>query len=319
MSTITKLLSFKKYIVLNKDLISILGLQEAMMIGELCSIENFAEEQNLLEDGWFFAKVDKIQKDTSFSEYVQNRIISTLKELDIIDIKYQGMPRTRYIKLNEDTLEKILVKPTEFSRDQKIKSLDDSGKETEKLGGLETEKFGDYIIYNNNKYNNNKYMITEPTTMESSNKNATKILENKNTKNNQEESTHAPVQAPKVGKPVIKAGLTVPKYVLSRLDNLNVSNEAKEKLKQYCLFLKDVHSYKEETIWKRIQEVCNVSHNYDTVIMQVVDYNIDKGSYVVWTPGDMKSLLARGCTQQSVVSQPTEITQEEWNNMEEIW
>ena len=108
MNGISKLLSTDGFIQVNKTLIKKAGLHEAILIGELCAEYNYWEEQNLLEDGFFYSTRDNIEENTGLSEHYQRKALSTLYELGIILIEKRGLPAKNYYKINFDALLSIL-------------------------------------------------------------------------------------------------------------------------------------------------------------------------------------------------------------------
>lgn len=99
--SILSILSSSNYIVVNKDLIQSLGLESAVIFGVLASEADYWQKENRLDDGFFFCTVKKIREITSLSEHVQRQAIVKLQKMKLIDVKYQGLPKTRYFKVNE--------------------------------------------------------------------------------------------------------------------------------------------------------------------------------------------------------------------------
>lgn len=139
---VLQLIANRNYIILNKDLIKIIGLEEAILLGELASEYDYWEKQNTLEDGYFYSTIENVQINTTLSDYQQRRVLKKLQELGLVDVQVRGIPAKRYIKISEEQVLKLF--DIQFSKNltsssQKIKELD-----IKKLKG------------NNNKYNNNK-------------------------------------------------------------------------------------------------------------------------------------------------------------------
>ena len=99
--SILSILSSSNYIVVNKDLIKSLGLESAVIFGVLASEADYWQKENRLDDGFFFCTVEKIRAITSLSEHVQRQAIVKLQKMKLIDVKYKGLPKTRYFKINE--------------------------------------------------------------------------------------------------------------------------------------------------------------------------------------------------------------------------
>lgn len=142
--SILSLISSRNFIALNKDLIKIFGLEEAIMIGELCSEADYWEKEEKLIDGYFFSTVENVQQNTTLSEHKQRKAINNLKNKNIIDIQIKGLPAKRYIKINKEALIKLLFASDNIQKNLRTSSLNFKELDAEKLRR------------NNNIYNNNK-------------------------------------------------------------------------------------------------------------------------------------------------------------------
>ena len=105
---LASLLASSKYIIVNKDLIQILGLNEAIILGELCSEYSYWEKHNKLENGFFYSTRENIFNNTGISSYYQRKAIAKLVQKKIIIEKYEGIPQKRWYTLNFDKLYEIL-------------------------------------------------------------------------------------------------------------------------------------------------------------------------------------------------------------------
>lgn len=105
---ILNLLANDNYIIVNKDLIRKIGLNEAVLIGELASEYKSWRKKEKLVDDMFYSTIENIEENTGLNEYHQRKIINNLIKLDLIECKVKGMPATRYIKLKQENIAKIL-------------------------------------------------------------------------------------------------------------------------------------------------------------------------------------------------------------------
>lgn len=96
------------YIIVNKDLIRKIGLNEAVLIGELASEYKSWRKKEKLVDDMFYSTIENIEVNTGLNEYHQRKIINNLIKLDLIECKVKGMPATRYIKLKQENIAKML-------------------------------------------------------------------------------------------------------------------------------------------------------------------------------------------------------------------
>lgn len=146
---ILQLLASRNYIVVNKELIKIIGLEESIILGELASEYNYYLDRNELEDGYFYSTIENIENNTGLNEYKQRKAMNSLKNKEIVEIKIKGIPAKRYIKLNENQVIGILN--NKFQNNLRTSSLNFKELELKNLKGNNN-------IINNNK-NNNKYNI----------------------------------------------------------------------------------------------------------------------------------------------------------------
>ena len=124
--TILNLISNNNFITLNKDLIKAIGLEEAILLGELASEYDYWKKQELLENGYFYSTIENIEEHTTLSEYKQRKALNSLKDQGLIDIKIKGLPAKRFIKINEEqVLEKLKINTLKNLRtsSEKIKEL----------------------------------------------------------------------------------------------------------------------------------------------------------------------------------------------------
>ena len=146
---VLQLIASRNYIVVNKQLIKIIGLEETIVLGELASEYDYWLEKEQLEDGYFYSTIENIESNTSLNEYKQRKAFKSLQDKNILDIKVKGIPAKRYIKINEEQVIELL-------KNKNLKNLRTSSL---KFKELELENLrGNNNIINNNK-NNNKYNI----------------------------------------------------------------------------------------------------------------------------------------------------------------
>lgn len=152
MDNILDIIATSSYITLNKSIIKLLGLEEAVILGELASEFKYWEEKGQIEDGWFYSTVENIEKNTSLSDFKQRKAIKSLKEKNIIEIKIRGIPAKRYIKINEEQVFELLNN----------KFFNNLRTSTEKIEEQDIEKLkrNNNIINKNKNENNNNYIYS---------------------------------------------------------------------------------------------------------------------------------------------------------------
>ena len=138
---ILQLISTSNFITVNKDLIKELGLEEAILLGELASEYDYWNNKNEIEDDYFYSTIENIEEKTTLTAYKQRKCLENLKNKGIIDIQIRGIPAKRYIKINE---EKVI----EIFNNKLLKNLTTGCK---KISQLEVKKLNG----NNNIINNN--------------------------------------------------------------------------------------------------------------------------------------------------------------------
>ena len=137
--SIINLIASDNFIVVNRSLMKILGLKEAILLGELASEFNYYQKNNLLdENGFFYSTIENIQDNTTLSSYEQKKCLDNLSERGLINVILKGIPAKRHIRINSYQIINLVSNCLETSF-QKIKKLD-----SEILGT------------NNNNTNNNK-------------------------------------------------------------------------------------------------------------------------------------------------------------------
>lgn len=97
----------RNYIIVNKDIIKTIGLEEAIILGELTSEYDYWDKQNKLEDGFFYSSVKNIEDNTTLSEHKQRKAINKLKQLGILEIQLRGLPAKRCFRLDKEKIKTI--------------------------------------------------------------------------------------------------------------------------------------------------------------------------------------------------------------------
>lgn len=121
---VLSLLANDNYIIVNKELIKTIGLEESIAIGDLASMFIYLQKQNeLTEDGFFFYTVEAMETNTSLSDYQQRKALKNLKSLGLIDIALRELPAKRFIKLNIEKLEDLFRTSSQKTKEQDLKKL----------------------------------------------------------------------------------------------------------------------------------------------------------------------------------------------------
>lgn len=111
------------YVIVNKDLIKIFGLKEAVLIGELCREYRYWKKENKLEDNMFYSSINNIEDNTGLSAYEQREAIRSLENCGVLTTQLKGMPAKKYFEINNSQLLKILTSRCEKTSQQDVKKL----------------------------------------------------------------------------------------------------------------------------------------------------------------------------------------------------
>ena len=95
---LVSLLASDSYIIYNKEFASKYGVEEAILLGAMCSYQkSFNNEE-------FFREEEKISEDTGLTVYAIRKAKQTLKELGILSINKKGMPYKHYFRIIPERL-----------------------------------------------------------------------------------------------------------------------------------------------------------------------------------------------------------------------
>lgn len=126
-------LDFKNYIAVNYTLIRKYGLHAAVLIGELASEARYYKREGRLNDGWFFSTVENIEEHTGLNAYYQRETLKTLQDTGIVEIKYSGLPRKRYFRVDAMRIIEEMSTDKELAQQQCFTQLTTSDESSEPL------------------------------------------------------------------------------------------------------------------------------------------------------------------------------------------
>lgn len=162
---LASLLASSKYIIVNKDLIQVLGLNEAIILGELCSEYSYWANNNKLEDNeYFYSTRENIQKNTGITPHFQRAAMKKLEEKGIIYTRKKGIPCKTYYKIDEDKVIEYLKKAQLFPEDSVVNEMNNKQLTEETTSTKQSEQQDiDVVNTNNNNINNKKNNNKEHT------------------------------------------------------------------------------------------------------------------------------------------------------------
>ena len=146
---LVSLLASDSYIIYNKEFASKYGVEEAILLGAMCSYQkSFNNEE-------FFREEEKISQDTGLTIYAIRKAKQTLKNLGILEISKKGLPSRHYFKV----IPERLLNPI-YSSDENITSSSDEIVTTVSNENVTTTN-NDFDTTNyNNKYSNKDNITT---------------------------------------------------------------------------------------------------------------------------------------------------------------
>lgn len=138
-----ELLASSGFITLNKKIVKVLGLHEAVLLGL------FASKQLYYNNEWFYCTYDDITEETTISKYQASKAIKSLIDTGMLLEKNEGTPKKRYFMLNYDQVINFLT----------FNFFTSCGLKTSPLYNILQEN--NNILINNNTENNNTKNIAE--------------------------------------------------------------------------------------------------------------------------------------------------------------
>lgn len=98
---ILQLLAKENYITYHKEIARSIGVDEAILFGELCSMSNLYGNE-------FFCEQSRLVNDTCLTEYRIRNALKKLQSENLVSVSKKGIPAKNYYVLNENRLLEIL-------------------------------------------------------------------------------------------------------------------------------------------------------------------------------------------------------------------
>lgn len=165
---LASLLASSKYIIVNKDLIQILGLNEAVILGELCSEYTYWSNREQLEDNeYFYSTRENLQSNTGITPHFQRIALKNLEEKGIITTKKKGIPCKTYYRIDEVKVIEYLKKAKIIPKNSDVDEMNNKTSTEETTSSKqEVQQDVNDIDINNNNINNNKEHTHEQPAVE---------------------------------------------------------------------------------------------------------------------------------------------------------
>lgn len=112
-----KLLASDNFITLSRPIAKVVGLEAAVLFGELCSIANL---NNYKE---FYYQTSRLQEDTFLTEYSVREGLKKLIDVGFVSVVKKGVPCKNYFTLNEDRITEVLLRDETESKTEESSSV----------------------------------------------------------------------------------------------------------------------------------------------------------------------------------------------------
>lgn len=146
---ILNLISQKNFITFNKVLAKKIGLEEALVLGQVCSLSN------LFNDKEFYFTYAEIEEETCLTEYAVKKAVQHLIELKILSMTRKGCPCRNWYSINEDMILSFLESRNRSSSPYEIggtSGSENEGTSPHEIGGTFKKEINKEIkeTYNTN-------------------------------------------------------------------------------------------------------------------------------------------------------------------------
>lgn len=160
MSLVFDLLSTDGFVVVNKKLMRILGIDAALLLGELISeYSYYYDREELTDDGFFFSKSENIERNINLSAYRQREAFKVLELYGLVEKDFRGVPAKNYYRLDTSNIEAFLL--SDFKNFESKPSTTASPKNIEEPA---VKNFEGSLYKNNNREISNKDLSKEKST-----------------------------------------------------------------------------------------------------------------------------------------------------------
>lgn len=129
---VIRMVASSSFITVNIAIAHEVGLDAAVILGELASSQVYWEDKGLLnEDGMFFETAEQIEEKTTLSTYKQAKAINILEARGFLKTKMKGVPAKKYFLVDGDAIGSLLE--NKFSKNLKTRFQETSKQDSKKL------------------------------------------------------------------------------------------------------------------------------------------------------------------------------------------
>lgn len=127
---ILNLISQKNFITFNKVIAKTIGLEEALVLGQVCSLSN------IFKDNEFYFTYAEIQEETCLSEYAVKKAVQHLIKLGVVSVTKKGCPCKCWYTINENVIVEILESRNHSNcENEGSRPLENEGSRGVEIGG----------------------------------------------------------------------------------------------------------------------------------------------------------------------------------------
>lgn len=98
------------FVQIPRPFMRLLNPDEAIVFASLLDFHRLFQFIVQKQKGWFFYTVEKMERDTGRNQKAQLRILNCLKKRKLIAVQKKGMPAKRYIRVNLEGLQRLLLR-----------------------------------------------------------------------------------------------------------------------------------------------------------------------------------------------------------------
>lgn len=104
---IVDFLASDNYIIINRELMMAVGLNEALVLGELASEYRYWKNSGKLKDGWFYSTGENLEKRLPLCRKTICNVIAELEQRGFLEGKLMDIPAKKYYRFVISQLSKV--------------------------------------------------------------------------------------------------------------------------------------------------------------------------------------------------------------------
>lgn len=109
-------LSQDAYLVVNKFIVSQLGLVEANLLSLLLDRHTLFTQQEQTKDGWFFCTNQYLQETLNIGRTTADTALANLEKQQLIETQRKGLPAKKYYRISFDNVKSIMERNKQVCR-----------------------------------------------------------------------------------------------------------------------------------------------------------------------------------------------------------